>query len=175
MEQTINQIIYWSRYTSKIGRFYLAATINGLCFMGSPNKGIEELENWANKRFPTYELVQDDKRLDPYKQELEEYFIGERRTFSMPVDVEGTPFQMKIWAALKEIPYGETITYSQIANMINKPSAVRAVGTAIGRNPLLVSVPCHRVVGKDGSLTGYRGGLEMKKSLLQLEQKQGRH
>ncbi|MGG3640943.1 methylated-DNA--[protein]-cysteine S-methyltransferase [Bacillus gobiensis] len=175
MAQTINQIIYWSRYTSKIGRFYLAATINGLCFMGAPNKGIEELENWANKRFPTYELVQDDKMLDPYKQELEEYFKGERRTFSMPVDVEGTPFQMKIWAVLKEIPYGETFTYSQIANMINKPAAVRAVGTAIGRNPLLVSVPCHRVVGKDGSLTGYRGGLEMKKSLLQLEQKQGRH
>lgn len=170
MTQMINHIVYWCRYTTDIGNFYLAATAGGLCFIGSPNEGIQELMNWAKQRFLKVELLEDDQKLELYKQELDEYFKGERRMFTLPVDVKGTAFQMVIWKALKEIPYGETYTYSQIAGMINKPTAVRAVGAAIGRNPLLVSVPCHRVVGKNGSLTGYRGGLEMKKQLLQLEQ-----
>lgn len=170
MSQTTDKIIYWSRYEGTPGTFYTAATIRGLCFISSPDIGIQELENWAARRFPKYELVEDDKRLERYKRELDEYFKGERRTFTVPVDVEGTAFQKKIWEVLKEIPYAETYTYSQIANMVNKPTAARAVGAAIGNNPLLVTIPCHRVVGKNGSLTGYRGGLEMKKQLLQLEQ-----
>ncbi|TCP21324.1 methylated-DNA-[protein]-cysteine S-methyltransferase [Scopulibacillus darangshiensis] len=170
MAKRNNHTVYWSGYTNMVGEFHLAATATGLCFVGSPNKGIQELGDWARQRFPEVELIENAETLKPYKQELDEYFQGKQQTFNLPADVEGTTFQQEIWEALKDIPYGETYTYSQIAAMIGRPRAVRAVGTAIGRNPLLISVPCHRVVGKNGSLAGYRGGLEMKEQLLELEQ-----
>ena len=97
------------------------------------------------------------------------YLEGKRKIFTVPFDFNGTAFQLAVWNALCEIPYGQTKSYSDIANYINKPAAVRAVGAAIGANPVLITVPCHRVVGKNGSLTGYRGGLEMKTQLLDLE------
>ncbi|MFB9273969.1 methylated-DNA--[protein]-cysteine S-methyltransferase [Cohnella cellulosilytica] len=101
---------------------------------------------------------------------LERYFAGEPVEFDdVPLDVRGTPFQRSVWAALQRIPYGKTWTYGQMAEAMDKPSAVRAVGTAIGRNPLPVVLPCHRVVGSNGALTGFRGGLEMKKAILALE------
>ena len=86
------------------------------------------------------------------------------------LDIEGTPFQKEVWQALQEIPYGETITYQEISEKIGRPRAVRAVGTAIGKNPLLMVIPCHRVIGSKGQLTGYRGGLAMKQALLTFEQ-----
>jgi len=101
--------------------------------------------------------------------ELEEYFRGERKTFSVPLAPQGTPFQQKCWEALRHIPYGETRSYAFQAQMIGQPKACRAVGMANNKNPLPVFIPCHRVVGKDGSLTGYAGGLEIKKILLQIE------
>jgi methylated-DNA-[protein]-cysteine S-methyltransferase len=101
---------------------------------------------------------------------LTQYLQGKRKDFSLPFDYHGTTFQLAVWNALCKIPYGKTQSYSDFANYIQKPVSVRAVGTAIGANPILISVPCHRVIGKNGSLTGYRGGLEMKTKLLQLEQ-----
>ena len=124
---------------------------------------------WAEKRFPGCSLVEDNEKLNIYAEELKEYFDGKRKNFTVPFDYHGTEFQVAVWNALCEIPFGETKSYSDIANHINKPAAVRAVGAAIGANPVLISVPCHRVVGKNGSLTGYRGGLEMKTQLLDLE------
>ncbi len=101
---------------------------------------------------------------------LERYFAGEPVEFEdVPLDVRGTPFQRSVWTALQRIPYGETRTYGQLAEAMAKPSAVRAVGTAIGRNPLPIVLPCHRVVGSNGALTGFRGGLEMKRAILALE------
>lgn len=85
-------------------------------------------------------------------------------TFTIPIDVYGTAFQLAVWNTVREIPYGETHSYSEIAERIQKPNAVRAVGTAVGANPLLITIPCHRVIGKNGKLTGFRGGLEMKKN-----------
>lgn len=102
-------------------------------------------------------------------EELLGYFKGERTSFSVPLDLEGTDFQKQVWSTLGEIPFGESRTYSQIAERIGKPSAVRAVANAIGRNPCLILVPCHRVLGKDGSLTGFSAGLSVKKQLLKLE------
>ena len=102
-------------------------------------------------------------------QELEEYFRGERREFTVPLSPKGTPFQRKCWDALLQIPYGETRSYAFQAQMIGQPRACRAVGMANHRNPLPVLIPCHRVVGKNGSLTGYAGGLNRKKRLLQIE------
>lgn len=103
-------------------------------------------------------------------QELEEYFAGTRQTFSVPVSPAGTPFQLRVWEALRAIPYGQTRTYGQIAAATGNPLASRAVGMANNRNPIAIVVPCHRVIGADGHLTGYAGGLDKKTFLLRLEQ-----
>ncbi|WNS75749.1 methylated-DNA--[protein]-cysteine S-methyltransferase [Bacillus sp. DTU_2020_1000418_1_SI_GHA_SEK_038] len=171
MESNNKQTIYWSLLKNREWNFYLASTSKGLCYVGSQNVSFKELSEWAKKRFPGSPLVEDDKMLEPYAVEITQYLEGERKTFTVPFDYSGTAFQLAVWNALCEIPYGQTKSYSDIANYINKPAAVRAVGTAIGANPVLITVPCHRVVGKNGSLTGYRGGLEMKTQLLDLEKR----
>lgn len=101
--------------------------------------------------------------------QLQAYFGGKLRQFRIPLDIEGTEFQKRVWRQLEEIPYGETRSYAQIAAAIGRPAAVRAVGAANGRNPLAIVVPCHRVIGTGGKLTGYGGGLPLKKRLLELE------
>ena len=107
--------------------------------------------------------------LERASRQLEEYFAGKRKQFDLPLSLRGTEFQRQVWAALRDIPYGETRSYGQIAQAVGRPKAVRAVGMANHRNPISIIVPCHRVVGADGSLTGYGGGLENKKFLLALE------
>ncbi|MGN7469730.1 methylated-DNA--[protein]-cysteine S-methyltransferase [Brevibacillus sp. SAFN-007a] len=161
--------VHWSRVTVRKGSLYLAATAKGLCFVGSRNGSLQELTDWLARRRPRYVAVQDHELLAPYAAEIREYWQGMRQRFSFPLDLEGTPFQLAVWEALRQIPYGQTTSYSAFAAQIAKPAAVRAVGAAIGANPLLLAVPCHRVVGKNGSLTGYRGGLDMKSELLALE------
>ncbi len=104
-------------------------------------------------------------------RQLREYFDGERTEFDVPLGLAGTPFQQRVWAALRRIPYGETVSYGELATQIGQPGAARAVGLANGRNPIAIIVPCHRVVGSDGSLTGYGGGLERKRHLLAFEEK----
>lgn len=104
--------------------------------------------------------------------QLYEYFNGQRRTFDFPYELHGTEFQQKVWHALCQIPYGETRTYKQIAAAVGNAQASRAVGMANHRNPIIIAVPCHRVIGTDGGLTGYGGGLDMKKALLELERNQ---
>jgi methylated-DNA-[protein]-cysteine S-methyltransferase len=108
------------------------------------------------------------------RAQLEEYFTGERTSFDVSLAPKGAPFELEVWRALEEIPYGETVSYGEIARRVGQPTAARAVGTANGRNPISVIVPCHRVIGADGSLTGYGGGLERKRLLLELEAGQGR-
>lgn len=112
---------------------------------------------------------QDGETLAPYLAEFEAYFAGRLQRFTLPLAASGTEFQQAVWQALCDIPYGETRSYGDIARAIGKPNAMRAVGAANGRNPLSIIVPCHRVIGQNGSLTGYAGGLEIKKALLQLE------
>jgi len=101
--------------------------------------------------------------------QLEEYFSGQRREFTVPLEFAGTEFQCRVWSELKKIPYGETVSYAELARRIGNPAAVRAVAAAVGANPISIFVPCHRVVGSDGSLTGYAGGLDAKRLLLDLE------
>ncbi|BEE18932.1 methylated-DNA--protein-cysteine methyltransferase [Aeromonas enteropelogenes] len=112
---------------------------------------------------------QDGEALAPYLAEFEAYFAGRLQRFTLPLAASGTEFQQAVWQALCDIPYGETRSYGDIARAIGKPNAMRAVGAANGRNPLSIIVPCHRVIGQNGGLTGYAGGLEIKKALLQLE------
>ena len=164
-------LMYWSLFSFKDWNLYLAATEKGLCFVGSQNMPFDELTLWAEKHVPGCQLVEDHEKLQPYVDELIEYLEGERQTFTVPLNYNGTAFQLAVWNALCEIPFGQTRSYSDIAKFINNPAAVRAVGAAIGANPILITVPCHRVVGKNGSLTGYRGGLQMKTQLLDLEKK----
>lgn len=161
--------IYWSLFTHKDWNLHIAATTAGLCFIGSQDQPIDELAHWAQKRFPGSPLIRNDEKLQPYASALGEYLDGSRQDFSLPYDYWGTAFQMDVWNALREIPYGQTMSYSDIADRIRKPAAVRAVGSAIGANPLLITIPCHRVIGKNGAMTGYRGGIEMKTRLLRLE------
>jgi methylated-DNA-[protein]-cysteine S-methyltransferase len=103
------------------------------------------------------------------REQLEEYFAGNRQTFTLPLKQAGTAFQQSVWQALQEIPFGQICSYSDIANAIGKPKAVRAVGAANGRNNIAIVIPCHRVIGANGTLTGYAGGLERKEILLKLE------
>lgn len=103
------------------------------------------------------------------QQQLAEYFAGQRQSFDLPLAPQGTPFQQRVWQALLSIPFGRTASYAEIATSLDDPKAVRAVGAANGRNPLAIVVPCHRVIGSDGSLTGYAGGLDRKRWLLAFE------
>lgn len=107
--------------------------------------------------------------LDAAEAQLREYFAGARRTFDLPLAPHGTAFQQRVWAALRAIPYGETRTYGELAAAIGSPNASRAVGMANHRNPISIVIPCHRVIGANGTLTGYAGGLEVKRKLLALE------
>ena len=113
-----------------------------------------------------------DEVLGAAARQLDAYFVGRLRAFDLPLSPAGTSFQRRVWEALCDIPFGETRSYGQLAKAIGKPSAMRAVGAANGRNPIAIVVPCHRVIGADGSLTGFGGGLERKKFLLNLEQGQ---
>ena len=113
----------------------------------------------------------DDAVQPTLREQLTAYFAGELREFDVPLAVTGTAFQQQVWSALREVPYGTTCTYGDLAAAIGRPTAVRAVGAANGRNPICIVVPCHRVVGSGGSLTGYAGGVERKQLLLSLEQR----
>jgi methylated-DNA-[protein]-cysteine S-methyltransferase len=118
-----------------------------------------------------WQLDPGQKILAQAKAELEAYFKGTRTRFSIPLRFAGTGFQQRVWREIALIPFGQTITYSELASRAGAPDAIRAVGTATGRNPISIVVPCHRVIGKNGSLTGYAGGLERKRCLLSFEQR----
>jgi methylated-DNA-[protein]-cysteine S-methyltransferase len=113
--------------------------------------------------------VRDDDAFADTRAQLDEYFTGGRTKFDLPLEMAGSPFQVRVWSALRDIPYGETISYGELARRVGAPATPRNVGATNGRNPIAVIVPCHRVIGADGSLTGYGGGLERKRTLLDLE------
>ncbi|WP_431028304.1 methylated-DNA--[protein]-cysteine S-methyltransferase [Lysinibacillus sp. LZ02] len=162
-------MIYWTVFQHVDWQFTVAATEKGLCFTGSENRDEQELVEWAKKRRKGEELEQNAQKLAPYMKQFQEYFDGERVTFDFALDLEGTVFQQQVWQALQAIPFGAVQCYSDIAAAIHNPKAVRAVGTAIGANPVMIVIPCHRVIGKNGTLTGFRAGLGMKKKLLMVE------
>jgi methylated-DNA-[protein]-cysteine S-methyltransferase len=143
----------------------------GTLVLAGDEKGLRHL-NFMAGRHPL--TIGNTWRRDPpyfsaIKHQLAAYFAGETQSFDVALFPEGTPFQMQVWSALEKIPYGSVVSYRWIADRIGKPGAVRAVGAANGRNPISIIIPCHRVIGSDGSLTGYGGGLDVKRRLLQLE------
>ena len=148
---------------------YMAKTNQGLCYIGSPNAPFAELKTWIMKKFPQVHLVQSEDALQSEVLEITEFLQGKRDNFTVPIHPIGTDFQKEVWQALQSIPYGKTKTYTDIAAQIGRPQTIRAEGTAIGANPLLMIIPCHRVLAKDGGLAGFRAGVEMKSALLELE------
>jgi methylated-DNA-[protein]-cysteine S-methyltransferase len=143
----------------------------GALMLAGDEQGLRHL-NFVNGKHPV--AVDRAWRRDPaafatVKSQLSAYFAGECRLFDVDLSLRGTPFQLKVWRALSEIPYGEVVSYQWVADRIGSPAAVRAVGAANGRNPIAIIIPCHRVIGKNGSLTGYGGGLDVKRRLIQLE------
>jgi methylated-DNA-[protein]-cysteine S-methyltransferase len=125
----------------------------------------------TNKELPRDMQLTETPLLKEAARQLESYFAGELKEFSLPLEPSGTDFMKQVWSALCEIPFGKTATYGEIAERIGRPKAARAVGLANNRNPIPIFIPCHRVIGADGSLTGYAGGLDMKKKLLDLEKR----
>ena len=150
----------WDVVETPIGPLTLEAGPRGLAALHFPESA------------PTLDpALRDPEALAEAARQLREHFAGERDAFDLELDLEGTPLQRAVWERLRRIPYGETITYAGLAGELGRPLAARAVGAAVGRTPVPIIVPCHRVVGSDGSLTGYGGGLERKRTLLALEQR----
>ncbi|SDB90308.1 methylated-DNA-[protein]-cysteine S-methyltransferase [Pelagirhabdus alkalitolerans] len=149
----------------------LYKTDKGVCLIESDRDLPSFGEMFLTKVFGSYRLVKDEDQFTEERQQMHAFFEGKRTGLEFQVQTFGTTFQKQVWEAVGRVPYGDTATYTDIANMINRPTAIRAVSRAIGQNPLLIHCPCHRVIGKDGSLTGYRSGLSLKQSLLELENK----
>jgi methylated-DNA-[protein]-cysteine S-methyltransferase len=160
-------MVYDSMETDVAGTLILAGDENGLRHL-----------NFAGGKHPV--AIGSTWRRDPnhfaaVKVQLEAYFAGECRVFDVPLYPQGTPFQMMVWSALRDIPYGRVVSYQWVADRIGRPRAVRAVGAANGRNPISIIIPCHRVIGKNGGLTGYGGGLDVKQRLIRLENPEAAH
>jgi len=146
---------------SPLGRLLVAGDREGLRSIA--------FDRGDRRCMPESDWIRDDGLLVDPASQLEAYFAGQLVRFDLDLAPTGTPFQLAVWEALETVPYGKTVSYGEIAIRIGKPTAVRAVGTANGANPLPIVIPCHRVIGKDGSLTGYGGGLDLKAFLLELE------
>lgn len=156
--------LFYKKISSPVGKLTLVATHDALVAI-----------LWEHEKPNRVKLdsMTEDKHqpvLQKAEKELSEYFANQRTAFKTPLKFNGTEFQKNVWKALLEIPYGETVSYSDIAHTIGQPLAVRAVGTAIGRNPISIIIPCHRVIGKNGDLGGFAGTLPVKKALLELEE-----
>jgi len=156
--------MFYTRMESPVGKLLMAADEQGLRQVSfeSSKRAASVPPDWSEDKAPFAEVI----------RQLQAYFRGELKAFDLPLAPEGTEFQLLVWNSLRTIPYGETISYAQLAQNIGNPKAVRAVGLANGCNPIPIIIPCHRVIGSDGSLTGFGGGLPNKKKLLALESRQ---
>ncbi|MFX3631307.1 MAG: methylated-DNA--[protein]-cysteine S-methyltransferase [Candidatus Pristimantibacillus sp.] len=169
--------IYTAEMSSPIGPLTVTATKRGICHIdfGSYAEVKSNLLAWSERQpeladyHGEWRMASDFPPLASALTQLERYFQGELQQFDLELDMLGTPFQRKVWEALQHVPYGETCSYKQIAEAIGQPAAVRAVGGANNRNPVAIIVPCHRVIGANGAMVGYGGGLPIKTALLRLE------
>ena len=155
--------MFYTMLASPVGELLLAGDEDALHLIGFPSGrgAVAPDEGWEENPAPFAEAA----------RQLDDYFAGKRHSFDLPLAPTGTPFQREVLEALQEIPYGETRSYADLAKAVGRPKATRAVGAANGRNPLPIVIPCHRAIGSDGSLTGFGGGLDTKRFLLDLEQR----
>jgi O-6-methylguanine DNA methyltransferase len=161
--------IAYARLESQIGTVWVASTTTGLCKITLGNDRSGAFHSWLSKQGRPARSREEPRAMDAALSQLREYFAGTRRTFELPLDAQGTTFQRTVWSQVSRIPYGSTATYGDIAQLVGKPRASRAVGGAVGANPLPIVIPCHRVIGSGGELTGFGSGLGIKEALLRLE------
>lgn len=164
------ETVWWSNLETRLGTLGLAASEHGLLAIFLPREAPDHHRSLERLIGP-FQLVADEANtyLRAAREQLREYVAGERRRFSIQLDQRGTPFQRRVWDAVSDVPWGQTVSYLEIARRIGNPQAVRAVGAANGANPHPIVVPCHRIIGADGTLTGYGGGIDLKRQLLELE------
>ena len=158
-------------YVGQSTQFSVPAIVSedGVVHVGSFGENLDELQHFIGEK-GSFEFVRNSEMTQDAIDELDAYLSGQKQRFTCPVDFQwGTSFEQEVWRHLLTIPYGSSTTYSRVAQAIGRPQAVRAVGSAIGKNPLSIVVPCHRVLTKDGRLGGYSGGLDMKRTLLAIE------
>ncbi len=164
----MNEVVY-ARVESPVGIVWVASTAAGICRieLGAERPG--SFLSWLSRHLRPVELYEDAELMTVATSQLGEYFSGERQAFDLPLDVHGTAFQRAVWSQVACIPYGATASYGDIAQLVGKPKGSRAVGAAVGANPLPIVIPCHRVIGSSGDLVGFGAGLDMKERLLRLE------
>ena len=159
----MNQQVRYSLMPSPLGNVLLVANGDALCGVYfDEQKYLPSIDS-------AWQEDEDSAVLRAAHNQLDQYFAGSRKRFELPLGPNGTPFQRAVWNAIAQVPWGETLTYAELASRAGRPGSARAAGAATGRNPLSIIVPCHRIVGSDGSLTGYAGGLDRKQKLLALE------
>jgi O-6-methylguanine DNA methyltransferase len=161
--------LYYRALDTPIGKLLVAASSRGICRICFPSESASDRAAWFDRHVSQAPQEGADGFLVEVKEQLIRYFEDRGETFDVPLDLRGTPFQVQVWRQLLEIPYGGTVSYGDIARAIGNPRASQAVGAAVGKNPVPIVVPCHRVIGHDGSLVGFGGGLPTKEKLLELE------
>ena len=162
-------MLTYDRFTTPVGQLIVVRSPVGVCYIGLPPTTLSQVKGWAGKAFPGAPLQPAPEPFHLERQELLAYVRGERTTFTFALDHHNSPFAMNVLDAVHRIPYGETASYRAIAERIGRPRSFRAVGQAVAANPLPLAIPCHRVVGSDGTLTGYGGGLPLKQQLIEME------
>jgi len=162
----MTETFFLRHYDSPLGTYIIVISHQGVVCVTTEDRASARFARWEREGIQ----IQDGGKLnETVADQLDAYLAGKLRQFSVPLDLRGTPFQRQVWEQLFKIPYGETRSYGQIAKALGQPKSARPVGQAIGRNPVAIIVPCHRVIGSDGKLTGYGGGLHRKQALLELE------
>ena len=160
--------VFCASFEAPIGIIYIASSDKGICRIALPREGKSSFFSWMNDNFSPDEIVDDRKKNSNAIRQLNEYFIGKRTKFDLDVDLIGTTFQQRVWTEVAKIPYGTISTYKQVAKRVHT-KGYRVVGATIGKNPLPIVIPCHRVIGSNLNLVGYAGGIRMKEFLLRLE------
>ena len=164
----MEQVVKLGFFEGPWGPIWLASTSSGICWI-SLREGRGAIERGLTCRIPGCTLREDPGAFGEAIRQMEEYFRGERHHFSLAMAPMGTEFQLRVWKALQEVPYGQTQSYREIAVRVGRPQAARAVGQAVGKNPLPILIPCHRVIQSNGGMGGFTGGLDLKSDLLALE------
>jgi methylated-DNA-[protein]-cysteine S-methyltransferase len=162
-------MVYCTSFESKVGLIYVASTEKGVCKVSVPRQTKRDFFGWLRENFADSEVMDNKSRNKEVIDQLTRYFNGKLAKFTVSVDMRGTPFQLRVWKELSRIPYGTTISYKQLAKRLGTSRGFQAVGRANAGNPVPIIIPCHRVLGADGSLVGYASGVKTKEFLLKLE------
>jgi len=165
----MGDMVYWTPFATPLGTAYAASTSKGLCRLSVPEDSREHFFFWLQRHFSQEQIKPHPEPNIEIIRQIDAYWRGERTRFEIRLDLRGTEFQVAVWESILRIPYGHTTTYRELAETVGLPKGYQAVGAAIGQNPTLVVVPCHRVLGSDGALTGYAAGGDTKQWLLQHE------